>query len=139
MNKRFWIALAACYVVGQVLGYLINQVLLAGTYASLASVWRPMDELQSRIWVFMVTSFIAIFLFCYVFTKNYENKGLAEGLRYGALMGVLLAVPPAYDQFVIYPIPYSLALTWALSGIAYWLILGALLALIYRRDAAAAK
>jgi hypothetical protein len=136
MNKRFWMAFAACYVVGQVLSFLINGVLLQDTYKSLASVWRPEAEMQAKMWIFFVTSFVAIFLFCYIFTKGYENKGVVEGVRYGVLVGLLLTVPMAYDSYVIYPIPYSLALTWFLTGMVFWVVLGALLAAIYRPDGA---
>ena len=135
MNKRFWMAFAACYVVGQVLGFVVNGVLLADIYKSLAHVWRPEAEMNAKMWIFLVTSFVSIFLFCYIFTKGYENKGLAEGLRYGALIGLFVSFPMAYDSFVIYPITYNLVLWWLFTGLAYWIILGALLALIYRRDA----
>ena len=138
MNKRFWMALVACYVVGQALGFVINNVLLADSYAALAHVWRPMEEMNAKMWIFFVTSFIAIFLFCYIFTKGYENKGLLEGLRYGGLIGLFVSVPMAYDSYVVYPLPYTMALKWFLTGMAYWIALGAVLSLVYKPDAKAA-
>lgn len=135
MNKRFWMAFAACYVVGQVLGFLINGVLLAPSYAAQAHVWRPEAEMNSLMWVFMLTSLVAIFLFCWIFTKGYEGKGLAEGLRYGALVGTLISVPYAFDSYAVYPLPFTLSVKWLLTGMAYWIALGAVLALVYRRDA----
>jgi len=47
-----------------------------------------------------------------------------------------MSVPMAYDSYVVYPIPYSMALKWFVTGMAYWLILGAVLAAIYKPDAA---
>ena len=137
MNKRFWMAFVACYVIGQILGFVINGVLLADSYKALAHVWRPEADMQAKMWIFLITSFVAVFLFCYIFTKGYENKGLMEGLRYGGLIGLLMTVPMAYDSYVVYPIPYSLALKWFVTGMAYWLTLGAVLAGIYKPDAAA--
>jgi hypothetical protein len=134
MNKRFWMAFAACYVVGQGLGFLINGVILADTYKSLSSVWRPEAEMQAKMWIFFLTSLVAIFLFCFIFTKGYENKGIGEGVRYGALMGVLLSVPYAFDSYVVYPITGNLSVMWLVTGLAYWIVLGALLAAIYRPD-----
>lgn len=136
MNKRFWMAFVACYIVGQVLGFVINGVLLADAYKALAHVWRPEVEMQAKMWIFFVTSFVSIFLFCYIFTRGYENKGLMEGVRYGALIGVFVSFPMAYDSFVVYPITYNLVMAWLFTGLGYWIILGAVLALIYRRDAA---
>ncbi|MGQ0585804.1 MAG: hypothetical protein ACT4PK_01190 [Gammaproteobacteria bacterium] len=134
-NKRFWMAFAACYVVGQVIGFLVHQVLLAPSYAALASLWRPEADMQANMWVFFLTSAVAVFLFCYIFTKGYENKGLAEGLRYGGLIGLLLTVPMSFDSWVIYPIPYTLAVKWLVTGMVYWLALGAVLALVYKPEA----
>ncbi len=135
MNKRFWMAFAACYIVGQVLSLVINGVLLEPSYKALAHVWRPEAEMQAMMWIFFLTSFISIFLFCYIFTKGYENKGLMEGLRYGGLIGLFVTIPMAYDSYVVYPLPYTMALKWFLTGMVYWLALGAVLALIYKPDA----
>ena len=135
MNKRFWMAFAACYVAGQILGFLINGVLLAPSYAAQAAVWRPEAEMNSLMWIFFLTSFVAIFLFCYIFTKNYENKGLMEGLRYGGLMGLLITVPMAFDAHAVYPLPITLSIKWFVTGMAYWIALGALVSLIYKPDA----
>ncbi len=135
MNKRFWMAFAACYIVGQVLSFVINGVLLEPSYKALAHVWRPEAEMQAMMWIFFLTSFISIFLFCYIFTKGYENKGLMEGLRYGGLIGLFVTIPMAYDSYVVYPLPYTMALKWFLTGMVYWLALGAVLALIYKPDA----
>lgn len=134
-NKRFWMAFFACYIVAQALGFLIHNVLLMDSYKALAHVWRPEAEMNAKMWIFFVTSFISILLFCYIFTKGYESKGLMEGLRYGGLIGLFVSVPMAYDSYVIYPLPYTMALKWFLGGMVYWLALGATLALVYRPGA----
>jgi len=51
-----------------------------------------------------------------------EGKGLAEGARYGVIIGLFFGISQAYDSYVIYPIPYSLALKWFLSGLAYCVV-----------------
>jgi len=77
--KKLLIAFVAVYVVGQVFGYLIHGVWLAPTYKSLAQVWRPEAELQSKMWIMFVTSAFWSFFFCYVFARGYEGKGRATG------------------------------------------------------------
>lgn len=130
--KKLLIAFVAVYVVGQVLGYLIHQVWLAPTYASLASVWRPQAEMASKMWIMLVTSAFFSFFFCYVFARGYEGKGLAEGARYGAIIGLFFGISNAYDSYVIYPIPYHLALEWFLSSVAYCVVTGIVAAAIYK-------
>ncbi len=134
MNSRFWMAFAAVYVVFHVLGFLVHGVMLADTYKALAALWRPEAEMQSMMWIMFVNSAVFLFLFCYIFTRGYENKGLMEGVRYGALMGLFVSVMAAFDNYVIYPVPLNLAQTWFVSGVVIYVILGALLGLIYKRD-----
>ena len=130
--KKLLIAFVAVYVVGQVMGYLIHQVWLMETYASLASVWRPEAEMASKMWIMFVTAATWSFFFCYVFARGYEGKGLAEGARYGAIIGLFFGISNAYDGYVIYPIPYSLALKWFLSGLAYCVVQGIVAAALYK-------
>jgi uncharacterized membrane protein len=130
--KKLLIAFVAVYVVGQVLTYLIHGVWLAPTYQSLASVWRPEAEMQSLMWIMFVTSAFFTFFFCYVFARGYEGKGLAEGVRYGAIIGLFFGISNAYDSYVIYPIPYSLALKWFLSSLAYCIVIGIVAAAVYK-------
>lgn len=132
--KRLLIAFVVIYVVAQALGFLVHSIWLAPVYGSLAEVWRPEAELLSKQWIMLVTSAVFCFFFCYIFAKGYEDKGWQEGLRFGAVIGIFVGVPAAYDPYAIYPIPYSLALKWFLSGFALCLVLGVLAALIYRRE-----
>lgn len=134
MNKRFWMAFVACWVVSQVLGYLIHGLWLSDTYKSLADVWRPESEMQSMMWVMMLTAAVLVFAFCYIFTKGHEGKGVMEGVRYGLWIALLCAIPQAFDGFVIYPIPLSLSVKWAAAGVIYFVVLGAIVASIYKRD-----
>lgn len=130
--NKLLIAFVAVFVVGQALNFLVHQVWLGATYASLAQVWRPEAELQSKMWIMFVTGAVWSFFFSYIFTRGYEGKGLAEGARYGAIIGLFFAIPQAYDSYVIYPIPYSLALKWFASGLAVSVVLGLVVAAVYK-------
>jgi phosphate/sulfate permease len=55
-----------------------------------------------------------------------------EGVRYGALIGVLLALPTSVDAFVIYPITEQLAVIWFFSTVVSMMIAGALFSAIYK-------
>jgi len=129
---KLLIASVAVYVVMQVCNFLVHGLWLAPTYASLPDVWRPQAEMQSKMWIMFVTGAFFSFFFCYVFARGYEGKGLAEGARYGAIIGLFFGISQAYDSYVIYPIPYSLALKWFLSGLAVCVVLGIVAAAVYR-------
>jgi hypothetical protein len=132
MNKTFWIGLVALFVVSQALGYVVHQVWLADTYQALASAFRPEAEMMDMMWIMMLTGLGVLFLFCYIFTRGYEGKGIGEGVRYGAMMGVLLGFPAAIDVYVIYPITAELSAMWFVSGVVSFIIFGAIFAAIYK-------
>ena len=138
MNKTFWIGFVVVYVVMQALGFLVHGLWLEQTYSSLAGVvFRPEAEMNSMMWMMFVSSLIYIFLFCYIFTKGYEGKGIGEGVRYGLLIGLFFSIPMALDQYVVYPITQNLALIWLITGVINWTIGGALFSAIYKPGGAA--
>lgn len=132
MNKTFWIGYIAVFVVAQALGFLIHEVMLESTYQSLAAVFRPEAEMMSKMWIMFLGGAVSLLLFCYIFTKGYENRGIAEGVRYGALMGLFISIPIALDQYVVYPLTSFLMQIWLVAGVLTFVILGAVFAAIYK-------
>jgi len=88
--------------------------------------------MQSKIWIIFVTDAFWSFFFCYIFAQGYEGKVLVEGARYGAIIGLFFAMSQFYNIYVIFPIPCSLTLKWFLSGLAASVVLGIVVAAIYR-------
>ena len=136
-TKRLLMSFVATYIVYNILGYLIHEVWLADTYQSLAAVWRPEAEMMSKMWVFYVTSAFFCYFFCYIFARGYENRGFGEGLRFGVVITLFYTLPVVYNSYVIYPIPYSLVLQWLFSGLVVSIILGIVVAMVYKPRAAA--
>jgi len=136
--KKFWIAFVAVFVVLEILGYLIHGVLLAGAYQleGVKEAFRPMAEMESKMWVMWLTDLIWVYFFMFFFVKGYENKGIVEGIRYGAYIGIFVSLVLSYQNYVVFPIPYWLALQWFVYGFVISVILGVTAALIYRPVAA---
>jgi hypothetical protein len=132
MNKSFWTGFVVVWVLGQVISFLVHGMWLADTYLAMGDVFRPEVELNSMMWMMMVGSVLYMFLFCYIFTRGYEGKGIGEGVRYGLLMGLFLSIPSAVDQFVVYPLTANLAVIWFVTGVIAFMILGAVFAAIYK-------
>ena len=132
MNKTFWIGFIVVYIVWQVVGFLVHGMMLQDTYASMWQVFRAESEMNSMMWMMFLSSALYLLLFCYIFTKGYEGKGVGEGVRYGLLMGLFMAIPMSLDQYVIYPITSNLALIWFVGGVVSFVIAGAVFAAIYK-------
>jgi len=130
--KRFIGASIAVFIAFQVFDFIIHGVILGSTYENLKDVWRP--DMMSKMWIFYITSAILSFLFVYIFTKGYEGKGIGEGIRYGLLIGLLMNVVGMFNQYVVYPIPFSLALQWFIYGTIEFIACGIVAALIYKPE-----
>lgn len=139
MNKTFWIGFIVVYIVWQALSFVVHGVMLAETYRVMGEVFRPEEVITGMMWMMYLGSALYLLLFCYIFTKGHEGKGVGEGLRYGLLMGLFLSIPSAIDQYVVYPLTTNLAVIWFVCGVIAFMIAGAIFAAIYKPGAATAQ
>jgi len=133
--KRFVAASLAVFVVSQILEFLVHGVILKATYESLKHLWRP--DMESKMWIMYLVGFITSFLFTYIFVKGYEGKGILEGVRFGVIIGLFTSIPMAYGTYVMIAIPYSLALQWFIYGMVETIVMGIVVALVYKPAASA--
>ena len=131
-KKNLIVSGLAVYVVHRLLDFLVHAVLLSGAYEATADVWRPEDEMMSMSWIMFLTSLLWSFIFVHIFGRVRQGEGIVEGLRYGFCIGLFVAVPMAYNSYVVMPVPHSLALLWFVYGMLQIMICGAVLSLVYR-------
>lgn len=131
-NKTFWIGFVAVFIVTQAIGFLIHGVMLDDMYQALAASFRPKEQMDAMMWIMILSGTAVLFLFCYVYTKGYEGKGVMEGVRYGALMGLFLALPTSVDAYVLYPLTQELAVIWFVTTVVSMMVAGAIFAAIYK-------
>lgn len=129
--KRFIWASLAVFLAFEVIDTIVHGVLLGKAYQALAAVWRP--DMMSMMWIFHAGSLILAFLFTYIFIRGYENKGLAEGVRYGIIIGLYMNIPYAFYSYAMYPLPLSLCLKWFVYGMVEFVIGGVVVAAIYKK------
>ena len=89
------------------------------------------------MWMYYVMGLIGSFFFTFIFSKGYEGKGIAEGVRYGLYIGIWMSMGMAYGTYSMVAIPYSLALQWFLYGVVEYVIGGIILALVFGKKATA--
>jgi hypothetical protein len=130
MNKKFWQGFVAVFITSEILNYIVNGMILMSAYDSLKSLWRP--DMMSLMWVYHVLMVVGAFFFTLIFSKGYEGKGIAEGIRYGLYIGIWMSIGMAYGTYAMIAIPYSLALQWFIYGIIQYVIMGIVVALVYK-------
>jgi len=140
MNTKKWvIASLVIFVVDLILSYLFHRVFMSGVYEQTAHLWRPLEEMNRMMWMGWVSGLVWSFLFVYIFAKGYENKGIIEGVRFGALIGVFFGLPMSLGTYISMPITGGIATAWFIYTVVDTIILGILAAVLYKPTVAAAK
>jgi hypothetical protein len=131
MNKNVWVGFVVVYILLTATNFLIHGMLLKSTYEmpEVAALMRTPET--AKLGIHFITAAIVAFFVTLVFSKGYEGKGLAEGVRFGFYVGLLMSVPMAYDMYAEYPIPYHLALLWFIYGLLQYIVVGIALAMVF--------
>ncbi|MBI4212159.1 MAG: hypothetical protein HY540_05920 [Deltaproteobacteria bacterium] len=132
-GKRFWLSVVAVFVVIHLLEYVLHQILLMDVYMATAHLWRPEADMAKNLPMIFAAQIFLSFMFCFIFTKGYENRGVSEGIRYGFLIALLM-IPTNVIMYAVQPMPMSLPIIWSLWGILEGVIAGAVLAKVYRKS-----
>lgn len=95
-----------------------------------AQLWRPEADYKMIVMVMSQLGFSAAL--AYIFTLNYEGKGIGEGIRFGLYIGMLLGAIE-FGKYSYMPIPLMLMLSWVLAALLIGLGSGVVLSLVYKR------
>ncbi len=128
--KRFVIASIAVFVIIQAIDWLVHGVLLASWYQEIKGLWRP--DMMNFMWLMMLGCLFFSFMFVFIYVRGCEGRGLAEGARYGLLIGLLMYVSGTVGQYAMYPIPFGMAMIWLGYGVMEMVIAGLAAAAIYK-------
>ncbi len=133
MNRRlFIIAGLAAFVLMAVFDWLLNVVVLAELYEISKGVWRSRSAQEALYPLAFLNYLFISFIFVALFVRGYRNKGWAEGVRFGLIFGAAIATSSAIQKYVLLEIPVQLALGWFMGLLFIYMILGLIVALIYR-------
>ena len=135
--KKLIIATIAAYVVLMATNYLVHSVWLMPDYDAIASSHRSVEGIMHRFWAMALGQFFFASMFAYIYTRGRENKSwLEQGIRYGIVMTFMTAVPYSLSEYVVYIVPYMLAIKWMVAGGIQLILLGLIVAAICKDGAA---
>lgn len=133
--KRLLLAALVAYLFLQISDFVVHGGIMSKTYEDIgqAGVFRPEADMMRYTWVMFLTTIVFSFFFTFIFVKGYEGKGVAEGIRYGLYITCFWVFVNSFNSFVIYPLPYSLAWIWIFIGLIQMVVMGIIVALVYKR------
>ena len=134
--KKMFIPAVVAVVVLTAMEFILHAKILVGVYQKphYAGLWNPHPVMASRKWAMFLAYFIFGFLFTKIYTHGYEPSKpvLSQGIRYGLLVGIMVTTFCSLIEYMIYPISLKLAGAWIAGGVIECVILGAIVASIYR-------
>lgn len=137
MNKRFFIAWVVLFVVWMAGSFVVHGVLLHDDYAKLPQLFRPESEAQQYFAWMILAHIIMAGALAWIYTRGVEAKPwLGQGLRFGAAVAALTVVPWYMIYYVVQPMPGVHVVKQIVFDGILVLILGAVVAFIYRNQAA---
>ncbi len=132
MNKKFLIAWLVMFVVYFACGFVVHGFLLSDDYAA-TGLMRPMEQ-QKEFFVWMVIAHVMMAgAFTWIYARGVENKPwLGQGLRFGLAVAFLAAIPLYLIYYSVQPLPAGLVVKQVVFDTICLLILGVLVAFLYR-------
>ena len=132
-------AIIAGYIFQFGTSYLIHEVILKSSYMDTAALWRTEDAMSHRLWIMLLAQFIFTVAAVLIYQRGVEKKSpVGQGIRFGILLAMVSVVPGSMINYVVTPVPHTLALHWILSEGVQCVLLALLIAFICQpKDSAA--
>ena len=130
---RLALAAVVATIADMVYGFAVYGTALANEFGRYPSVFRAMDEINTKIPFMIVGTLVAMFAVAYIYAKGYEGGGgIQEGLRFGVLMGLFVVGYIAVGNYAVMNIGRRLALAMAVAGFVEWVVVGIAIGVIYK-------
>ncbi|HEX6643498.1 MAG TPA: DUF1761 family protein [Gemmatimonadales bacterium] len=101
-----------------------------------AALFRAPEEQMSRMPVMMAAILAAIVAVTVIYAMTYrQGHGLADGVRFGALVGLFVVFAFVVHNYVNLNLSLSLMLMQAAAYFVEWTVVGAAIGLLYRPPA----
>lgn len=138
MNKTFFIAWIAVFILWFLGSFLVHGQLLHGEYLQLTGLFRTEAEAQDKFALMLLAHVILAGAFVWIYSRGVEATGwVGQGLRYGLAIALLTAVPMYMIYYVVQPMPGELVVKQIVLDSIVLLVLGLVVAFIYSRGAQA--
>jgi len=136
MNKKFLVAWVVIFIAWMAGSFVVHGVLLHDDYAKLPNLFRQEAEAQKYFPLMILAHVILSGAFVWIYTRGVEAKPwLAQGLRFGLAVALLTIVPTYMIYYVVQPMPGLHVVKQIVFDGTLMLVLGAIVAFIYRRPA----
>jgi len=133
MNKRFFLAWLVVFIAWFIGSFIVHGVLLHADYAQLSNLFRKEAEAQNFFPLMILAHIIMSGAFVWIYARGVEARPwLGQGIRYGVAIILLATVPGYLIYYVVQPMPGATVVKQMVFDGILILILGAIVAFMYR-------
>jgi hypothetical protein len=137
MNKKFLIAWVVIFIVWMLGSFVVHGWLLHPEYLSLGAMFRSDADQQQYMPLMLLAHVIMSGAFVWIYARGNEAKPwVAQGVRFGIAVTLLAVVPTYTIYFVVQPMPAGLAIKQIVFDGILTVVLGLVVAWLYRGAAA---
>jgi hypothetical protein len=127
--KKTLIAIVAAYVVQFGSSYLIHEIILKPGYNASANLWRTEEAMGHRFWIMLLAQLIFTIGAVLIYQRGVEKKSwIGQGIRFGILLAMVGMVSGTMINYVVIPIPHTLALHQIIAMGIQSIVLGLVIA-----------
>jgi len=136
--KRLMLAIIAVLVGLFATNYCIHEVWLKSTYQETASLWRTEAEMQKHFLWLLLGQVVWTITFVVLWARGFAAHGCMRcACLFGLFMG-LFSQSNTLITFAVSPLPSDLAMKWFVAGLIQGVLMGVLVALVYKPKAQSA-
>jgi hypothetical protein len=140
MNKPFLIAWLLTFIVWMMGDFVVHGVLLHGDYATLPNLYRSDTDSQQYMHFMLLAHVMLAGAMVYIYRFGMQAKAwLGQGLRFGLALAGLNIVPNYLIYYAVQPLPGLMVAKQIGLEVVLMLLLGLLVAFLYRGQTASSN
>lgn len=107
MGGRFWVSVAVLAILSLMLGFLVHGILLQTDYARVPNLFRTEADGQEHLPAILLHHLLRGLAITWIYRQGREagKPWLGQGLRFGAVLAVLLVVSTYLVYYAVQPWP----------------------------------
>lgn len=132
MNKTFFIAWLVLFIIFMAGGIVVHGMLLNDEYMA-TGLMRPAAEQEGFMAWMILAHVLMAGAFTWIYARGVENKPwLGQGLRFGLALALFCTIPMYLIYYCVQPLPEILVVRQIAYDTIMMLVLGAVVAFLYR-------
>ena len=133
----FAISVAALTVLSLIIGFGVHELLLGAEYRQLTNLFRSPEDAQKYFGYMLLAHVFIGTGMTWIYRQGREAKPwLAQGVRFGIAVSVLMVIPMYLIYFAVQPMPMGLVAKQIAFDIIGTVVMGIVAAWINKRDVA---